>query len=192
MTRPAVDEAIGARASIAAAAIRLFNAQGYDATTVDQIARKAGSSRATVFRYFGSKEDILFHRYDGEMETLCADLRDRKGSDPRRARNVLMEVAGRLEAEGEAFRLELELIAGHPKLRARALVTLDAWACALAGELAAGRDSDTDLAARVVAHSGVAALYQAICLWRVTTPETSLVALATEALRLGLPGGRRG
>lgn len=191
MTRPAVDEpALEARAAISAAAVRLFVNQGYDATTVDQIAREAGSSRATVFRHFGSKEDIVFHRYDRELERLCAGMSAVKGSDARRARGVLLDVASRLQAEGEAFRLELGLIARSPKLRARAFLTLHAWGCVLAEELAAGRDSTAELPARVLAHSAVVALQEAMCLWLVQ-PETSLVELAEEALRLALRSGPR-
>lgn len=190
MGRPASDEAVAARAVISAAAVRLFLTQGYDATTVEQIARAAGSSRATVFRYFGSKEDILFHRYENELDRLCSTVRERKGSDGRRARTVLLEFAGRLECEAEAFRLELRLIAGNAKLRARAVVTLNGWARVLGQELAAGRGDDAELSARVVAHSGVAALQEAICIWWAANPGTSLVDVASEALAVALPGRR--
>lgn len=187
------DDATGARGSISTTAVRLFICQGYDSTTVEQIAREAGSSRATVFRHFRSKEDILFHRYDRELRELCASVQGRKGSAARRARDVLLELAARLEADADAFRLELQLITGNPKLRSRALVMLHAWAGVLAGELVTPDHHDGELPARVLAHSGVAALQEAICLWGRTKPgtETSLVDLATEALRIALPAGRR-
>src|SRR3954471_7778638 len=40
-------------------ALRLFTQQGYDATTIAQIAREAGVSQRTLFRYFGTKEDLI-------------------------------------------------------------------------------------------------------------------------------------
>jgi AcrR family transcriptional regulator len=42
------------------AALELFLAQGYDATTTDQVATKAGVSTRTFFRYFDAKDEVLF------------------------------------------------------------------------------------------------------------------------------------
>lgn len=44
---------------ILATALRLFTEQGYDETSIAQIAREAGVSQRTLFRYFGGKEDLL-------------------------------------------------------------------------------------------------------------------------------------
>ena len=47
------------RAAIREHALRLFREQGYDATTVDQIAEAADVSPSTFFRYFPTKEDVV-------------------------------------------------------------------------------------------------------------------------------------
>ncbi|HYQ51283.1 MAG TPA: helix-turn-helix domain-containing protein [Pseudomonas sp.] len=47
------------RQAISAAAVALFDKQGYQATTIEQIARAAGVSAPTVFAYFNSKQEIV-------------------------------------------------------------------------------------------------------------------------------------
>jgi AcrR family transcriptional regulator len=49
----------GARERLVVAAVDLFTEQGYDATTVTQIAERAGVTRSTFFRYFPDKREIL-------------------------------------------------------------------------------------------------------------------------------------
>lgn len=66
------------RSEIAAAAQMLFAEQGYEATTVDQIAEQVGMSQRTFFRYFGSKEDLVLEHY----ERLGANLEERLLSRP--------------------------------------------------------------------------------------------------------------
>ncbi|GAB2736319.1 TetR family transcriptional regulator [Salinifilum aidingensis] len=66
------DPAPGARAeraervrrALTLAALQHFDEQGFEATTVDQIAATAGVGRRTFFRYFRSKEDAVFPGHD--------------------------------------------------------------------------------------------------------------------------------
>ncbi|HEY3339892.1 MAG TPA: TetR/AcrR family transcriptional regulator [Propionicimonas sp.] len=50
---------LAAYAEITSIAMRLFLDQGFEETTIDQIASTAGISRRSFFRYFGTKEDIV-------------------------------------------------------------------------------------------------------------------------------------
>lgn len=59
-------------------ALRLFTQQGYDETTVAQIAREAGVSQRTLFRYFGTKEDLL----GGSQERFVTVLKDAVRAQP--------------------------------------------------------------------------------------------------------------
>src|ERR1700712_3187234 len=49
----------GARDRLVVAAVDLFNEQGYDATTVGQIAERAGVTKSTFFRHFPDKRELL-------------------------------------------------------------------------------------------------------------------------------------
>jgi AcrR family transcriptional regulator len=49
----------GAQERLVVAAVDLFTEQGYDATTVGQIAARAGVTRSTFFRHFSDKREVL-------------------------------------------------------------------------------------------------------------------------------------
>jgi AcrR family transcriptional regulator len=57
-------------------ALRLFTEQGYDETPIAQIAREAGVSQRTLFRYFGTKEDLLAGNEDRFGQVLTAAIRE--------------------------------------------------------------------------------------------------------------------
>src|SRR4051794_29818276 len=74
-----VDGPPDARRRIADAARELFASQGYDRTTVDAIAERAGVARRTFFRYFRSKDDVIFpdhERIEGTTAVHLASLED--------------------------------------------------------------------------------------------------------------------
>lgn len=64
------------RADIRSAALELFKAQGYEATTVAQIADAADVSHTTFFRYFQSKEQVIISDdLEAEREALMRNLK---------------------------------------------------------------------------------------------------------------------
>jgi AcrR family transcriptional regulator len=64
----------GAIDAIARTALDLFLRDGYDATSVDAIAAAAGCSPRTFYRYFGTKEDVMFHDLPIALEELGQGL----------------------------------------------------------------------------------------------------------------------
>ena len=118
----------------------LFVAHGFEAVTVDEIAQAAGLSRATVFRYFGSKEAILFANHPRELAVLHGLLDEHPGArgSVSELREVIGEFADRLEAEGVALRQRARIVASHQRLMAIALGTREHWARAISRWLAAG------------------------------------------------------
>jgi AcrR family transcriptional regulator len=70
------------RDALSAAAEKLFLSQGFEETTVEQIALTAGVSRRTFFRYYESKEDVMVERSDRLGELLLDELAKRPLDEP--------------------------------------------------------------------------------------------------------------
>jgi AcrR family transcriptional regulator len=60
---------------LARAAFDLFDERGYEQTTVDDITGRAGLGRATFFRHYRSKEDVIFPDHDRLLEQVSDRLR---------------------------------------------------------------------------------------------------------------------
>src|SRR4029077_15628946 len=66
---------LSARDRLAQAAFDLFNERGYEQTTIDDIAERAGLGRATFFRHYRSKEDVIFPDHDRLLDRVRDRLR---------------------------------------------------------------------------------------------------------------------
>src|ERR1700750_2961976 len=64
----------GARERLVLAAVDLFTEQGYDATTVAQIADRAGVTRSTFFRHFSDKREVLVAGQETLSQLLSAGI----------------------------------------------------------------------------------------------------------------------
>jgi AcrR family transcriptional regulator len=69
---PRAVSAARSREAIIDAALELFALDGFDATHTDRIAERAGVSPRTFFRYFPTKESVVFHRDHGFMRSFAA------------------------------------------------------------------------------------------------------------------------
>lgn len=121
MSSDAVSLTVGS--DVSSTAIALLEEQGFEATTVDQLADAAGISRATFFRRFRSKDDVVFADHDALLARLDLRLRD-ASDDPLLA----VAAAGRLVLEhhvalGGISQSRHRLLQANPVLRDRELVT---------------------------------------------------------------------
>ncbi|MFB7559568.1 TetR/AcrR family transcriptional regulator [Streptomyces brevispora] len=180
------------RAAIRRAACRLIAEQGYDATSIEQIAEAAEVSPSTVFRYFATKEDIvLTDEYDAFVEAL---IRSRPADEPPLVSLRFMVVEALttfLTADDEEVRRRIRLMVEVPAVRARMAQNLSDTAQQLARVLAdrSGRGAD-DLRSRVHVAAVLGALREVVLYWGEHDRKGDLVAMAEDALDT-LEGGLR-
>ena len=107
------------RSLLARTAIELFAAQGYDNTTLDEVAAAAGVSRRTLFNYFRNKEDLALSSLAEQGELIAARLTERPaGEDAWTALRAAFGVLEEIEMTAEG-RLEfITLLFGNDSLRA--------------------------------------------------------------------------
>jgi len=126
------------RAEIAAVAMRLFLEQGFEKTTVDQIAAEAGLSRTSFFRYFATKEDVVLGHLEELGQLVLDALAARPAAEPawqalRHAFDLLIEEGNALPEQGLAMSRMLQ---DTPSLKARQLGKQLGWQDLLAPEVA--------------------------------------------------------
>ncbi|MGH3168870.1 MAG: TetR family transcriptional regulator [Trebonia sp.] len=114
-----------ARDRLAQAAFALFDERGYEQTTVDDITERAGLGRSTFFRYYRSKDDVIFPDHD----LMLRQVRDRLSSASRQTALAAVSDAIRLVllhyiAEGDVARRRYALTSTVPALRDREIATV--------------------------------------------------------------------
>lgn len=180
------------RVAIRQATYRLIQEQGYEATTIEQIAEAAEVSPSTVFRYFATKEDIvLTDEYDPIM---VAVLRSRPLDEPplESLRLMMREaLTSFVTDEDEELRQRTRLMVEVPAIRARMTETMSDTAKLLSEVLAdrTGRSAD-DLHIRVFIAAVLGALREVTLYWGEHGQEGDLITMIDEALDT-LEGGLR-
>ncbi|MEU6427412.1 TetR family transcriptional regulator [Microbispora sp. NPDC046973] len=180
------------RRTIQEEALRLFAEQGYEATTVEQIAEAAEVSPSTFFRYFPTKEDVVTQDdYDPIlMEAIKAQPPDLPPLAAIRAafRSAFASMDPE-ELDGVLARSKLS--ASVPALRARTVEGLLVTVNMLAGAVAerTGRDPHSP-AVRTLVGAVVGVMLPVLFTWVERDDAASLPALLDEALgylEAGLP-----
>ncbi|MEV4094431.1 TetR family transcriptional regulator [Streptosporangium saharense] len=111
------------RAELVGRALELFTERGFDETTVDDIARAAGMSKRSFFRYFPTKEDVLFGELEETAEQVAREVSARPPQEGpwECLHTVLRDWEARISTQIEVLRL----IESTPALRARLLQKRD-------------------------------------------------------------------
>ena len=184
------------RASLREHALRLFREQGYQRTTVEQIAAAAEVSPSTFFRYFPTKEDLVLQ---DDMDTRMVEAFERQppGLGPVAAvRAAAREVFGSYsEADLDVIRETSTLTVTVPEVRARAMDEFARTIAVISEALArrTGRPAD-DLAVRAVAGAIIGVIMSITMPWEGWSSDRRAIAdmfdridQALALLEAGLP-----
>jgi AcrR family transcriptional regulator len=173
----------GARDRLRKAALELYLQQGFEQTTVGEIARSVGLTERTFFRHFADKREVLFDNQD----TLQHAFVDSVNAAPPDASPLEM-VASALAATTEFFpderrtwsRQRQEVIGANPPLKERELLKMARLSEAVAEALRARGVAET--AATLAAESAITVFTVAYLQWLADGETRSLAALEHEAL----------
>jgi AcrR family transcriptional regulator len=119
---------------LAEAAFALFDERGYEQTTVDDITERAGLGRATFFRHYRSKEDVIFPDHD----RLLGQIKERLKTSNQRTALAAVSDAVRLVLlhyldEGDLARRRYAITSTEPALRDREIASVARYQYCAAG-----------------------------------------------------------
>lgn len=164
------------------AALALYRENGYDQTTVAEIAERAGLTERTFFRYFGDKREVLFAGQGRLLELYAATI----AAAPEPATPLDM-VAAALQAGAPVFEERREfarqrqaVIDSHPELQEREQLKRASTAAAMTEALQ--RRGVAELAASLAAEVAVIAFKTAFSRWVRDPGAPGLSQLIEEAL----------
>lgn len=183
------------REEVARTALQLFVRNGFEETTLTDIANAVGIGRRTLFRYFPSKNDMVWGDFGWVLNRLEMRLSDAPASEAMMdtlARAVV--ASNRYEGEArEELRLRMRLITTVPALQAHSMLRYGEWRSVVSRFVARrmGQEPD-DLIPLTIGHMALAASMAAFVRW-VDHPEEDLLMHLRdgyERLRLAFRGGR--
>ena len=173
------------RQELEAAAFRLFAERGFEATTVEDIARAAGIGRRTFFRYFPSKNDVPWGAFEDELQQMRAQLKACPPEVPLMdAIRVTLVEFNRVDPEVVPLHRErMELILRVPTLFAHSTLRFTAWRAVVAEFVAERTGCRPDgLAPQAIAHAVLGVAVAAYEHW-LDDPSSDLGTLLDGAMR---------
>lgn len=180
------------RADLIQASLKLFGKQGFDLTTVDEIVAVAGVSRRTFFRYFNTKEDVVFDWMREQGEHMLSTLMERpaKESPVESITCMFLKLADYHDANPKRARFLSSLIMETPSLSSRYHDEYSKWEDRYIHVLQRSRTSSAReaFAVRVQVAAVIAAFVVATRTWLKDRGKAPLRAKVVTAFStLGLP-----
>jgi AcrR family transcriptional regulator len=171
------------RGELSEVALRLLTDRDFDSLTIDQIAAAAGISRRTFFRYFTSKEDVVFAFLDRWAVRLAADIVARPDDeDPVAAvQNSFRQLTAAYDDRALAL---VRLVRETPLLREQESINREHLRIAVVNALAArlGLDAQNDMRPQILATIAFAPLDAAMFAWFGSRSDEEVGRLLDEAL----------
>ena len=176
---------VTSQAELEQLAFGLFEANGFEQTTVEDIAAAAGIGRRTFFRYFPSKNDIPWGAFETELDRMRVRLKACPPEVPLMdaIRVALIDFNEVAPAQIPLHRRRMELILRVPTLLAHSTLRFTAWRAVIA-EFAAERPGcrPADLAPQAIAHAVLGVSVAAYEHW-LDQPAADLGELLDAAMR---------
>jgi AcrR family transcriptional regulator len=175
------------RDALVGAARRLFLAKGFEGTTVDEIAAVADVSQRTFFRYFPTKEAVVFCEHEARLARLRAALSGHgDGHGFATVRAAVLEFAAWYVERRDELLDEYRIVTSSPLLVARD-VELDTEYEAVLAEALGDREGASPAArrrARLVAGALFGVVRAVLQEWYAEGAAPDLLALGAEGLAL--------
>lgn len=188
------------RDSLIREAMRLFETQGFEETTIEQITDAADVSRRTFFRYFPSKESVIFPKSRERIEAfrLRFAMRPAGTSGLAAVVQTILALRDRIAEDSDEFLLQFRLIESSPQLQVYERAIDFEWETAIAEALLEGQaepDEHARSRARILAAMLFAMFRNVLREWLGGGRRGELGALGIEVLqelaRLEVPGAVR-
>jgi mycofactocin system transcriptional regulator len=167
-------------------ALALFAERGFEATTLAEVAAAVGVSRRTLFRYYPSKNDIVWGEFSEHLAGLREELARASPDEPLLdvLRRAILSFNDYGADELPVLRLRMTLITSVPALQGHSMLRYREW-CDVVAEFTArrlGRHVD-DLLPQVVANACLGVATATYRYW-ITHPEADLLDELDRAFRL--------
>ena len=169
------------RQALIASARTLCEQRGFEGVTVEEIAQAAGVSKRTFFRYFASKEDVVFPEHEQRLERFGDLVRMRMAGEPPVAavQRAFVALGSQMMADRDEVVALQRIVDDSPALLAADRLRDRQWDAVVAVALA-GQDPPT-LDHRIAAGAVMGALRATLRVWFDGGGEDDLVAMGLRA-----------